>query len=143
MASGKLAGFMKPSLNWFLVFVPVSVYLEHFHSQAHLWIFFSACVPIIPLAGLPGTATEHIAEHAGEGIGSLLNATFGNAAELIIALIIPALFHFLRPPHVTFNEAAISLTIAALLIIVYAISLISSLRTHKELFRESVEVPDS
>jgi Ca2+:H+ antiporter len=203
MASGKLATFMKPSLNWFLVFVPISVYLEHFHSQAHLWIFFSACVAIIPLAGLLGEATEHIAERTGEGIGGLLNATFGNAAELIIAivalragyidvvkasltgsiignlllvlgatflaggfyhkiqqfnpiaartqaamlvlasigLIIPALFHFLRPPHVHLNEAAISLLIAALLIIVYALSLVFSLRTHKELFRGSVEAP--
>ena len=83
MASGRLAAFMKPSLNWFLVFVPISVYLEHFHSQAHLWIFFSACVAIIPLAGLLGEATEHIAEHAGEGIGGLLNATFGNAAGIV------------------------------------------------------------
>jgi Ca2+/H+ antiporter len=59
MASGKLAPFMKPSLNWLLVFVLVSVYLEHFRSQAHLWIFFSACVAIIPLARLLGEATEH------------------------------------------------------------------------------------
>jgi Ca2+/H+ antiporter len=79
MASGKLAAVMRPSLKWFLVFVPISVYLEHFHSQAYLWIFFSACVAIIPLAGLLGEATEHIAEYAGEGIGGLLNATFGNA----------------------------------------------------------------
>src|SRR5262245_22433433 len=87
MASGKLAAFMRPSLNWFLVFIPVSVYLEHFYAQAHLWIFFASCVAIIPLAGLLGEATEHIAERAGEGIGGFLNATFGNAAELIIAIV--------------------------------------------------------
>ena len=59
MASGTRAAFMKPSLNWFLVFVPVSVHLEHFQPQAHLWIFFSACVAIIPLAGLLGEAAQH------------------------------------------------------------------------------------
>jgi Ca2+:H+ antiporter len=69
MASGTLAAFMKPSLNWFLVFVPVSVCLEHFLSQAHLWIFFASCVAIIPLAGWLGEATGHIAERTGEGIG--------------------------------------------------------------------------
>src|SRR5262249_1264561 len=40
-----------------------------------------------PLAGIMGRATEHLAEHLGQGIGGLLNATFGNAAELIIALM--------------------------------------------------------
>jgi Ca2+:H+ antiporter len=78
MVPGKLAAFMKPSLNCFLMFVPISVYLEHFHSQTHLWLFFSVCVAIIPLAGLLGEATEHVAEHAGEGIGGLLNATCCN-----------------------------------------------------------------
>ena len=47
-----------------------------------------------------------------------------------IALIIPALFHFLRPPHVALNEAAIRLVLAAILIVVYALSLVFSLRTH-------------
>src|SRR6266508_2038630 len=87
MAYGTLAAGLKPSLSWFLVFIPISLYMEHFHSQAHLWIFFSSCVAIIPLAGLLGEATEHIAERVGEGIGGLLNATFGNAAELIIAIV--------------------------------------------------------
>lgn len=41
---------------------------------------------IIPLAGLMGTATEHLSEHVGEGLGGFLNGTFGNAAELIIAI---------------------------------------------------------
>jgi hypothetical protein len=41
MGSGTLAAGLKPSLNWFLVFIPISVYLEHFQAQAHLWIFFT------------------------------------------------------------------------------------------------------
>jgi Ca2+:H+ antiporter len=51
------------------------------------WTFVAACLAIIPLAGWLGTATEHLAAKTGEGIGGLLNATFGNAAELIIALM--------------------------------------------------------
>lgn len=49
-------------------------------------IFFLACLGIVPLAGLMGKATEYLAEKMGEGPGALLNASFGNACELIIAL---------------------------------------------------------
>ena len=49
--------------------------------------FIAAAIAIIPLAGWLGRATEHIAEKTGEGIGGLLNATFGNAAEMIIAIV--------------------------------------------------------
>ena len=50
-------------------------------------IFVTSCLAMIPLAGVMGKATEHLAERVGEGIGGLLNATFGNAAELIIAIV--------------------------------------------------------
>src|ERR1700749_1622369 len=73
-------------LNWLLILVPVTIGLEFLRPDAHSWIFLCACLSIVPLAGWLGTATEHIADHAGEGIGGLLNATFGNAAELIIAI---------------------------------------------------------
>jgi Ca2+:H+ antiporter len=73
-------------MNWLLVFVPVAVALEHFAPERHLLIFVSAGLAILPLAGWMGRATEHLAERMGEGVGGLLNATFGNAAELIIAL---------------------------------------------------------
>jgi Ca2+:H+ antiporter len=72
-------------LNWLLIFVPVAIGLEYFRPEAHTYIFIAACLSIVPLAGWLGHATEHVAHHAGEGIGGLLNATFGNAAELIIA----------------------------------------------------------
>jgi len=77
---------MKPSLSWLLVFVPVTLALHFLAPAAHLWIFLASCAAIVPLAGWMGRATEHLAEHTGEGVGGLLNATFGNAAELIIAL---------------------------------------------------------
>ena len=47
----------------------------------------AACLAIMPLAGWLGHATEELAHHTGEGVGGLLNATFGNAAELIIAIM--------------------------------------------------------
>ncbi|HEV8631427.1 MAG TPA: calcium/proton exchanger [Thermoanaerobaculia bacterium] len=76
---------MRPSLSWLLAFVPVTAALHFLAPHAHLWVFGAACAAIIPLAGWMGRATEHLAEHTGEGLGGLLNATFGNAAELIIA----------------------------------------------------------
>lgn len=73
-------------LNALLVFVPITALLEFRHASP-TWIFITSAASIVPLAGLMGKATEHLAEELGEGIGGLLNATFGNAAELIIAVI--------------------------------------------------------
>jgi Ca2+/H+ antiporter len=56
-------------LNWLLIFVPVAIELEFFRPEAHTYIFIAACLSIVPLAGWLGHATEHIAHHAGEGIG--------------------------------------------------------------------------
>src|SRR4051812_48379204 len=74
-------------LNWLLIFVPVAIVLEFAAPGAHNWIFLASCLAIIPLAGWLGHATEQLAHRTGEGIGGLLNATFGNAAELIIAIM--------------------------------------------------------
>jgi Ca2+:H+ antiporter len=72
-------------LGLLLVFIPVTLILEYaFHASAVL-IFSSSALAIIPLAGLMGRSTEVLAERVGAGLGGLLNATFGNAAELIIA----------------------------------------------------------
>jgi Ca2+:H+ antiporter len=73
-------------LRLLLVFVPVSCYLGLTHASA-TWVFVFACLAILPLAGLMGEATEHLTHHVGPGIGGLLNASFGNAAELIIAFM--------------------------------------------------------
>ena len=79
--------FLKPSLNWLLAFVPVAVVLGVWpHSGNETAVFICSCLGTIPLAGWLGRATEELAEHLGHGVGGLLNATFGNAAELIIAL---------------------------------------------------------
>lgn len=70
-----------------LVFVPVTIVLEYVLHASPTYIFLASALSIIPLAGLMGKATEHLAQKLGEGIGGLLNATFGNAAELIIAIM--------------------------------------------------------
>ena len=79
--------WMRPRLDWLLVFVPVAIALRFVPALANpTALFIVSCLAIIPLAGWMGRATEHLAEHLGQGVGGLLNATFGNAAELIIAL---------------------------------------------------------
>lgn len=72
-------------LDLLLVFIPVTVALELLKADP-LFVFVTSALAIIPLAGLLGRATEHLTCHVGAGIGSLLNASLGNAAELIIAL---------------------------------------------------------
>jgi len=72
-------------LNVLLVFLPVAVGL-HWAAADDVWIFAASAMAIIPLAGLMGRSTEMLAERTGPGIGGLLNASFGNAAELIIAV---------------------------------------------------------
>jgi Ca2+:H+ antiporter len=82
----RIGGFAVEPLMTLLIFVPIAIVLELMHADP-VWIFAASSAAIIPLAGLMGKATEHLAEKLGAGIGGLLNATFGNAAELIIALI--------------------------------------------------------
>ena len=74
------------ALNLLLVFLPVALALQWMHGSP-VAVFLASAVAIVPLAGLMGKATEHLAEQMGEGLGGLLSATFGNAAELIIALM--------------------------------------------------------
>ncbi|MEM1254694.1 MAG: calcium/proton exchanger [Cyanobacteria bacterium P01_H01_bin.21] len=69
-----------------LIFVPISA-AAHFLGWGELTVFVTAAIAIIPLAGWMGQATEEIAVVLGPSLGGLLNATFGNATELIIALI--------------------------------------------------------
>lgn len=77
---------LKPSANWLFVFIPISLFLEHSNASAPL-IFFSAALSIIPIAKLIVHSTEQLATYTGDAIGGLLNATFGNLPELIIAII--------------------------------------------------------
>jgi Ca2+:H+ antiporter len=81
-------GFLLTAQGWpymLVPFIPLAVVLEVAHASATV-IFFTAALGIIPTAALMGQATEELAARSGPGIGGLLNVTFGNAPELIIAL---------------------------------------------------------
>ena len=69
-----------------LALVPVVLLAEFVFHVGDVTLFVLAAVALIPLAWLIGDATEHAAHHTGAGVGGFLNATFGNAPELIIAL---------------------------------------------------------
>jgi Ca2+:H+ antiporter len=75
------------SLNWLLVFVPVSLAADLLLHQPVV-VFISSCIAIVPLAGLIGRATEQLADRSGPTVGGLLNATFGNVTELIIGVLL-------------------------------------------------------
>lgn len=70
-----------------LAFIPVTVVLDHLDGISAPVVFFSAALAIVPIARLIVLGTEQIAHRTGDAIGGLLNATFGNAPELIIALV--------------------------------------------------------
>jgi Ca2+:H+ antiporter len=77
---------MKPSLNWLLIFVPIAFVLRFLPGVANpTALFVCSAIAIVPVAGWIGRATEELATRVGAGLGGFLNATFGNAAELIIA----------------------------------------------------------
>jgi Ca2+:H+ antiporter len=68
-----------------LIFAPIAAALEFAHAD-HLVLFVISAIALIPLAKLIGDSTEHLGTHYGPTAGSLLNVTFGNAAEIIIAV---------------------------------------------------------
>jgi Ca2+:H+ antiporter len=68
-----------------LIFAPIAAGLEFVHAD-HLVLFVISAIALIPLAKLIGDSTEHLSIHYGPTAGSLLNVTFGNAAEIIIAV---------------------------------------------------------
>ncbi|HVZ21380.1 MAG TPA: hypothetical protein VG871_09980, partial [Vicinamibacterales bacterium] len=70
-----------------LAFTPLAIGLRLFAPERHLALFVVSGIAIVPLAGYIGHATDHLAARLGGGIGGLLNATFGNAAELIIGAL--------------------------------------------------------
>ncbi len=189
-------------MNWLLPLTPLVIYLHWSHAVSDTWIFILACVAILPLAGWLGHATEHLAAKTNESIGGLLNATFGNAAELIIAisalraglydvvkasltgsivgnlllvlgasilagglkypeqrfsakaaraqstlltlaaisLVLPAAFHYLArgERNSAIMERDLSLEFAILLLVIYALSLFFTLKTHKTYFAGDV-----
>ncbi len=76
---------MEHGLDLLLIFIPIAAVLHYTHASP-IWTFAASGLAIVPLAGWMGKATEGLASRLGAGIGGLLNATFGNAAEMIIAV---------------------------------------------------------
>ncbi len=113
-------------LRLLLVFVPVSFYLGMTHASA-TWVFVFACLAILPLAGLMGEATEHLTHRVGPGLGGLLNASFGNAAELIIA------FMALRAGETEIVKASLTGSIIGNILIVLGLAMLLGGWKRKEL----------
>lgn len=76
---------MKKPLYWLLVFIPIALALS-WTKQGPILVFAASALAIVPLAALMGDATEALAEFLGPTAGGLLNATLGNAPEIIIAI---------------------------------------------------------
>lgn len=104
--------------SWLLFLsVPLAFWLSETQADPVL-VFVLACLAVLPLAGLMGTATEHLADRTGPTLGGLLNATFGNAAELIIALAA------LRAGYVDLVKASITGSILGNLLLILGLSLV-------------------
>lgn len=102
-----------------LACVPLSWYLAWVHAVPGL-VFIVACLGVIPLASWMGEATEHLAARTGPTMGGLLNATFGNAAELIIAIVA------LRQGLVDLVKASITGSILGNLLLILGLSLVAA-----------------
>jgi Ca2+:H+ antiporter len=111
----------------FLLAVPISIVLGYVVHAPAVWVFFMACLGVLPLAGLMGEATEHLASRTGPTIGGLLNATFGNAAELIIAIVA------LRAGLVELVKASITGSILGNLLLILGLALVAGGTKRQEL----------
>ena len=111
-------------LDLLLVFIPIAVILHYAHAPG-FWVFAASGIAIIPLAGWMGKATEALSEKLGAGIGGLLNATFGNAAEMIIA------FQGLRAGLTEVVKASITGSILGNILLVLGLSILAGGLKHK------------
>jgi Ca2+:H+ antiporter len=111
-----------------LPFIPLAVALELAHGN-HSLIFFSSAIGVIPTAALMGTATEHLAERAGPGIGGLLNVTFGNFPELLIAF-----FALREGLHEVVKASIIGSVLGNVLLVLGGSMLVGGLRRERQTF---------
>ncbi len=120
---------MKRIIQAMLIFVPLTLLAEYVLHAEPLLIFISAALAIIPLAKYIGEATEELAVHTGPRVGGLLNATLGNAAELIITIFA------LREGLVDLVRASITGSILGNLLLVLGLSLlVGGLRNGSQAF---------
>jgi Ca2+:H+ antiporter len=102
-----------------LLAVPAALVAEYVLHSPPVVIFGLACLAVLPLAGFMGDATEHLSARTGPTIGGLLNATFGNAAELIIAIVA------LQAGLVDLVKASITGSIIGNLLLILGLSLVA------------------
>ncbi|HET9726438.1 MAG TPA: calcium/proton exchanger [Gemmatimonadales bacterium] len=110
-----------------LLALPVSIVLVYVLHAPAVWVFLTACLGILPLASYMGESTEHLAHRTGPTVGGLLNATFGNAAELIIAVVA------LRAGLVELVKASITGSILGNLLLILGLALIAGGTNRNEL----------
>jgi Ca2+:H+ antiporter len=110
-----LRALLDNRLNLLLVAVPICWILRATSPESS-WIFIAAAISLVPLAGIIGLATEELARRSGPAWGGFLNATFGNAAELIIAVVA------LREGHLALVQASITGSIVGNLLLVLGLS---------------------
>jgi Ca2+:H+ antiporter len=110
-----LRAIVSSPINVLLLLAPVSWVLS-VTARDSPWLFLTAAVSLVPLAGLIGLGTEQLASRSGPAWGGFLNATFGNAAELIIALVA------LRNGHIALVKASITGSILGNLLLVLGLS---------------------
>ena len=110
-----LHAILSSPINVLLIVAPISWVLA-WTSHGSPWVFITAAASLIPLAGLIGLGTEQLARRAGPAWGGFLNATFGNAAELIIAVVA------LRNGHIELVKASITGSIIGNLLLVLGLS---------------------
>jgi Ca2+:H+ antiporter len=79
--------------NWLLFLVPLSLALFYFFHAGPIWVFSTSILAIIPLATWIRRATEQLATRATPAVGGLLNVTFGNTPEFVLALFVLASGH--------------------------------------------------
>ena len=194
---------MRPWPLLLLALTPAAIAIRLLAPERHTLLFFASVAAIVPLAGRIGHATEALAARLGPGIGGLLNATFGNAAELIIGvlalraglpdlvkasltgsivgnvllvfgaaalvgglrhpvqrfnrtaaglgttmlllstigLVVPAVFHMLARGSAQQSELRLDTEIAVVLFVTYCVSLLFTLRTHRELYNPGGREP--
>ncbi len=124
-----MRGFLRSPLYWLLAFVPAGMILDAREDVPAALTFATAALAILPLAALLVRATEQIAERAGSAVGGLLNATFGNAPELIIAVVA------LRAGELDLVKGSIIGTILGNLLFVLGLSfLLGGVRHHEQVY---------
>jgi Ca2+:H+ antiporter len=107
--------------------VPIAVILELVHAE-HIVLFVIAALGLIPLAKLIGDSTEHLASYYGATLGSLLNVTFGNAAEIIIGIV------SINAGLLDLVKASITGAILGNILLIFGLSIIAGGFKYKEQF---------